>query len=182
MSKFFILFSLLFFLPTHAQDLPDEIRGYKVHKTSFKIKSDDSQKDRDYDLKVKFEEPKLINVGIFGVTFELYGELTSLKHSGTIDFLTFNNFTVNGLKVRIEEFQESFEFKKNKPEKLKKPVKIFVSFSNTAKSLLNEWRENKEKWLVTGRIFVFGKFKKFGFNFKRVIPTEINLKINNPLK
>jgi hypothetical protein len=184
MRKFLtiICFSIFLFLPTLAQDLPDEIRGYKVYKTDLKIKSDETPKDVEFDLSVKFDEPKLVDVGLFGVTFELYGEMTSFKQSGTIDFMTFNDFQVNNLKVKIEEYTESFELKKNKPIKLKKPVRIFVSFPQTARGVLKEWRESKEKWLVTGRIFVFGKFKKLGFKFKRAIPVEINLSIKNPLK
>jgi hypothetical protein len=180
-SAFFILIILLFFLPAYAQDLPDEIRGYKVYQKNLKIKSDENQKDEDFDLEVKFGEPKLVDVGIFGVTFELFGEITSFKQSGKIDFLTFNDFRVNDIKVSIEEYQDSFELKKNKPVKLKKPVKIFVSFPQGAIGIVKDWRESKEKWLVTGRIFVFGKFKKFGLKFKRAIPVEINLNIKNPL-
>ncbi len=174
---------ILFFSSTFmAQDLPDEIRGYKVYKTNLKIKSDEKQKDEDFDLAIKFAEPKLVDVGLFGVTFELYGEMTSFKQNGTIDFLTFNNFRVNDLNVKVEEYQDSFELKKNQQVKLKKPVKIFVNFTNATRGILKDWREDKEKWLVSGRIFVFGKFKKFGFKFKRAIPVEINLSIKNPLK
>jgi hypothetical protein len=47
---------------------------------------------------------------------------------------------------------------------------------------VRELKDSKEEWSVTGRVFVFGKFKKFGFNFKRVVPVEINIKIKNPLR
>ena len=40
----------------------------------------------------------------------------------------------------------------------------------------------KKKWSVTGTVFVFGKFKKYGINFKRVVPIKIDLTIANPLK
>lgn len=181
MRNLLLVFFLLLYLPTYAQDLPNEIRGYKVYQKNLKIKSEENQKDEDFDLEIKFGEPKLVDLGIFGVTFELFGEMTSFKQSGTIDFLTFNDFRVNDIKVSIAEYQDSFELKKNKPIKLKNPVKIFVSFPQSAIGILKDWRESKEKWLVTGRIFVFGKFKKFGFKFKRAIPVEINLNTKNPL-
>ena len=47
---------------------------------------------------------------------------------------------------------------------------------------LDEWRESKETWPVTGRVYVFGHFKKFLFKFKRVVPVELNLSLPNPLK
>jgi len=39
---------------------------------------------------------------------------------------------------------------------------------------------------VTGRVYVFGRFKKkilgISTNFKRVVPVELNLTMRNPLK
>jgi hypothetical protein len=37
-------------------------------------------------------------------------------------------------------------------------------------------------WPVTGRVYVFGRFKKFLFSFKRVVPVELSLTLPNPLK
>ncbi|MCY7377045.1 MAG: hypothetical protein LH472_13885, partial [Pyrinomonadaceae bacterium] len=108
-------------------------------------------------------------------------EIDSPEQSGKIDFLTFHDFRVNGLAVDVEEYQESFEFKKNQTIALPKPVKIFVGAGQTLRGALSEWRNSKDEWTVTGRIFVFGHFKKAGFKFKRVVPIEINLKIENPL-
>ena len=51
-----------------------------------------------------------------------------------------------------------------------------------ARAARRELIESKKEWQVTGTVFIFGKFKKFGFGFKRVVPVKINLKIDNPLK
>ncbi len=174
---------LLSFL-ANAQNLPDKIRRYKVYhaKISVKTENDKIEPKGVSEAFVKIGEPEIVEVSLTGFTLELSAEISGLEQSGHIDFLTFHDFRVNGLPVEIEEYKEPFTFKKNKPIQLPKPVKIFLSTTQTLRGALKELKNEKEEWQVTGRIFVFGKFKKFGFSFKRVVPVEINLKIKNPLK
>ena len=47
---------------------------------------------------------------------------------------------------------------------------------------LGDWGNSKETWPVTGRVYVFGKFKKGPFSFKRVVPVELDLQMRNPLR
>lgn len=167
----------------NSQELPDKLRGYKVHKENIVVQNESAQdtENKDFRVLMDFAEPELASVGLLGITLELDSKLTVLGQSGKIDFISFKDFRVNGIKVDIEEYEESFEFKKNEPFALKKPVQIFVSTSQTLRGALKEYKDSKEKWLVTGRVFVFGKFRKFGFNFKRVIPVDVELHIDNPL-
>jgi hypothetical protein len=53
---------------------------------------------------------------------------------------------------------------------------------NVSKAVYRELTEQRDELQVTGTVFVFGKFKKMGFEFKRVIPVKIDLKIKNPLR
>lgn len=169
-----------------SQELPDKIRGYKVHKGDVSVvtgtESEEDKSLKDLRVEVDFEEPELASVGLFGVTLELDSEVTVFGQSGKVDFISFKDFEVNGIKVDIEEYKESFEFKKGEKHKLQKPIEIFVSTSQTLKGALGEFSESKDEWLVKGRVFVFGKFNKFGFKFKRVIPVDVELMIKNPLK
>jgi hypothetical protein len=48
--------------------------------------------------------------------------------------------------------------------------------------VLGEWNQPKDIWPIKGQAYVFGRFKKFLFKFKRVIPVELNLSFRNPLK
>jgi hypothetical protein len=181
-----ILFAYFSFLAlaVQSQDLPNKIRGYKVHKENILVQNESDKESEDKDLRVEmdFDEPELASVGLLGITLELNSKLTVFGQSGKIDFISFKDFKVNGIKVSIEEYRESFEFKKEKPFELIKPVQIFVSTSQTLRGAFNEVKDSKDKWLVTGRVFVFGKFKKFGFSFKRVIPVDIEIEIDNPVK
>lgn len=176
----------LFFFSSllNAQDLPKEIRGYKVQQVKISVKNQTEKTDKKdkSEAFVKVGEPELIGVSLTGITFELSAEIDSLQQSGTIDFLTFQDFRVNGFKVDVEEYKESFEFKKNQLVVLPKPIKIFVGAEQTLLGALKEMKESKDEWTVTGKIFVFGQFKKSFLKFKRVVPVEINLKIKNPIK
>lgn len=177
----------LFFSFATAQDFPAEIRGYKVYKAKVSVKNQTSKtvkaeaKDES-EAFIKVGEPELIDVSLTGVTLELSAEIVTPAQSGTVDFLTFKDFRVNGLKVEVEEYKESFVFKKNQPIVLPKPVKIFIGTGQTLRGALMEFKDSKDEWAVTGTVFVFGRFKKSFLKFKRVVPVEVNLKIKNPLK
>lgn len=167
-----------------AQDLPGEIRGYKVYNAKISVTNQTEKPDaRDKsEAFVKVGEPEIVDVSLTGVTLELSAEIDALEQSGTVDFLTFKNVRVNGLAVDVEEYRESFEIKKNQIVILPKPVKIFVGTGETLRGAMNEIKESKEEWTVTGTIFVFGRFKKSFLKFKRVVPVEVNIKIKNPLR
>ncbi len=186
-----VLFAVAFFFTISAftQNLPKEIRGYKVHKAKISVVNQNektsvskSGKSDESEAFVKVSAPELIEISLTGITLELSAEIEALEQSGKVDFLAFYDFRVNDLAVNVEEYKESFEFKKNRKIALPKPIKIFVSAGQTLRGALAEFNESKTNWTVTGRIFIFGHFKKAGFSFKRVVPVEINLKIENPLR
>jgi len=178
---------LLFAFGIFAQNLPDEIRGYKVHNAKISV-TNKTDKPENKDEKDKSEafarltEPDLTDTSLTGLTFEISAEIDPLEYKGKVDFLTFKDFKVNGLNVEIEEYTNSFEFKKKQAITLPQPIKIFLGSGQALKGALGEIRNSKEEWTVTGTVFVFGRFKKWGFNVKRVVPVEVNVKIKNPLK
>lgn len=181
--------TILFNFSISAQeDLPKEIRGYKVHKAKISVRNETeksggkSAKTEAMEAFVKVSEPQFAEINLTGITFELNADIEAPEQSGKVDFLMFRNFRVNDLAVEVEEYKTSFDFKKNKVFSLPKPVKIFIGARQTLRGALAEAFESKEEWTVTGRIFVFGRFKKAGFKFKRVVPIDINLKIKNPVK
>ncbi len=179
------IFLLLFSANIPAQDLPDRIRGYKVHKAKIAVKT---ERDRNENSKekneafVKINDPEVFDVSLTGITFELAAEISSIEQSGTVDFLSFHDFRVNGLKVSVEEYDESFDFKKNEPVILPKTFKIFLGTGQALSGAFKEIKDSKDEWRVTGRVFVFGQFKKSFLKFKRVVPVEIDILIKNPLK
>lgn len=178
---FLVFLSLL---PALCQDLPDKIRGYKVYKEKIVIQDKTSSrlKNKEMDVEVKLDDPKLSEISVFGITLELGGKVTIFGQSGTVDFISFKDFEVNGVSVEIKEYSKKIDFKKNNPFRLEKPIEMFISAKQTLRAAMKEVKDSKDEWLVTGRIFVFGRFKKMGFNFKRVVPVEVRIKIPNPLK
>jgi len=178
------LLILLAIAVAEGQDYPKEIRGYKVEKVKIVVKNDDgkSESKDDSEAFVTIGEPTLSDIGLTGVTFDITGRISPLEQKGKVDFLSFKDFKVNGTSVTIEDYTESFSFEKNKPIDLPEPIKVFVGMGQTLLGGLGEVRDSKDEWEVTGTVFVFGKFKKFGFNFKRVVPVPVNIKIKNPIK
>ena len=162
---------LFLFSSFAAQDLPDRIRGYKVYKAKISVenqtvKNSDTAKSEaanEPEAFVKVSEPELADVSLTGVTFELSAEIDAIKQSGTVDFLTFKDFRVNGLAVSVEEYKESFAFKKNQPITLPKPVKIFIGTGQTLRGALEEFRNSKEEWTVTGTVFCLRTIQKIVF-------------------
>lgn len=192
LSRFFLKMSVFLCLcgvfafssvSVSAQDLPDKIRGYKVYDAKISVGTNDDKTDPKTKsaASVKVGEPELIEVTLSAITFELSAEISGFEQSGTVDFLTFRDFRVNDLPVEIEDYTESFEFKKNQSVKLPKPARISLGAAQALRGAIRESKQSKPEWLVTGRVFVFGRFKKFGFSFKRVVPVAVNIKIKNPL-
>ncbi len=179
-----LLLVLLSFTFAQAQDLPKQIRGYKVYEAKISVKNQTEKNgaaDESQAL-VKIGEPEITDVSLAGITLEISAEIVSSAQSGTIDFLTFQDFRVNDLAVDVEEYRETFQLEKNKPAILPKPIKIFLGAKQTLRGVSKELKESQKEWTVTGKVFVFGRFKKSFLKFKRVVPIEINLKIKNPLR
>ena len=178
------LCGLFFTFNLKAQNLPDEIRGYKVHEAKISVtnKTDLIEKKDNSEAFARLTEPELTDTSLSGLTFEISAEIDPLGYKGKVDFLTFHDFKVNGLDVEIGDYMSSFEFKKNSAIALPTPIKVFLGRNQILKGALGEVRDSKEFWTVTGTVFVFGRFKKWGFNAKRVVPVEVNVQIKNPLR
>ena len=174
---FFLLSSSL-----AAQDLPDKIRGYKVHQpksiTVNRRTPGEIQKAKPLSLK----GVKLISITLSGVAFETVIDIEPLPHDGKIDFLTFHDFRVNDVLVEIEEYATPFIVRKNEPIVLPKPATVFLATPRIMQVAWKEMRDSQPEWIVTGRVFVFGRFKKYGMTFKRVVPVDISFRIKNPTR
>jgi len=167
-----------------GQKLPDKIRGYKVYEAQVRFESSKptAQPTTEPDATIKIGEPEIKDFGLSGVTFEVGAGIAAMDQSGRVDFLTFKDFRINGIAVDIEEYRHTFIIKKGVATSLPQPAVVFISSTRIAKAGYNEIVGPRVEWKVTGTVFVFGKFKKFGFSFKRVVPVTIDLAIPNPLR
>lgn len=173
---------LMLCVSARGQKLPDKIRGYKVHNINVAVKDhgDTATKD-EREVLVKLGKPKLSVNGPLSVAIEVGAEITVMRQNGKVDFVTFHDFRVNGIAVEIEEYTSEFSFKKKVPVSLPKLVRLNIGIVGVAKAAYQELIESKKEWDVTGTVFVFGRSKKFGFSFKRVVPVRIEMKVKNPL-
>ena len=177
------LFFLLFATFASAQSLPSKIRGYKVYDAKVAVTNSTGsqlQKDRP-DATVTILDPAVTGFGLSGAVLEVGAEITAVNQSGSVDFMSCRDLRVNGIPVEIEEYAHPFAFKEGEKFMLPTPAKISINIGNLAKAAYKELADPKKDWTVTGTVFVFGKFRKFGFSFKRVVPVKIDLTIKNPL-
>lgn len=170
----------LFVASAFAQDLPPKIRGYAVHKERIIISTPGSDDTKNASPAVAVGDPAVAEVSLSGITFELPLSFTSPGQSGKVDFLTFHDFRVNDIPLSVEDYSMPFEFRKNVQVDLPKPVPFAVNSARLVQAAWKELRDSRKVWTVTGRVFVFGRFRRFGFYHKRVVPVDIRLTIQNP--
>ncbi len=171
---------------------PDKIRGYKVERTVVEVKSAKNNNgaadnransdDSNVDQLITFGKPALARVTPLGITFEVPIVVAPVTQNGKVDFLVFEGMEINGHSVNISEYNHSFNLPSNAPLTLKSPLSIYVYLPGAMLAAIGEWTDSKETWPVTGRVYVFGKFKKSLFSFKRCVPVELDLTMRNPLR
>jgi hypothetical protein len=183
---------------------PKEIRGYKVERTVVEIKKPEAKTQQSVNRRtgndgvdrgdsapnsntyvdelIQLGTPQLTRVTPLGITFEVPIVVSPVKQSGRVDFLVFEDMVVNGTSVNIDEYHRAFDLPNKQPLTLREPLSFYIYLPSAMLAALGDWSDAKETWPVTGRVYVFGKFKKGPFSFKRVVPVELNLTMRNPLK
>ena len=199
-TKLVCLLLLLFASLTalaQTRSYPKEIRGYKIERTAIEIKKPESQirkprnnnqteeqniSDSDVDALIQFGKPQLARVTPLGITFKVPIVVAPVTQKGRVDFLMFEDMTVNDTSVQIDEYHRGFDLPNKKPSTLRDPLSFYIYLPSAVLAAIGDWRDSKTTWPVTGRVYVFGKFKKGLFSFKRCVPVELNLTMRNPLK
>lgn len=196
---------------SQTRSYPKEIRGYKVERAVVEIKkpqtknhkarndgdqSDNatspgqtaskadsqSSSDKDVDTLIQLGKPQLARVTPLGITFEVPIVVPPVTQKGHVDFLMFEDMVVNGTSVEIDEYHRAFDLPNKEPLTLREPLSFYIYLPHAVLAAVDEWRNSKETWRVSGRVYVFGKFKKGWFSFKRCVPVEINTTMRNPLQ
>ena len=187
---------------------PNKIRGYKVERTVVEIKKPDPKAsnsspkdenasindqndggrgpDSDVDQLITFGRPTVARITPLGITFEVPIVVAPVRQKGRVDFLMFEDMVINGRSVEIAEYNRSFDLSNRDPITLRDPLSVYIYLPSALLAALGEWTDSKETWPVTGRVYVFGKFKKsilgISGSFKRCVPVELNLTMRNPLR
>ena len=175
---------LCLLVPVAAQKLPGSLRGYPVHQERVRVVTGsvrDASVAEKADVVIDLGEPQLVSAGLFGVTIEIAADVLPTGYSGHVDFLTFKDLRINGVAADADEYPHSFDFTRGKSLSLPSPLRISVGGPGLAKAAYAEIFASRSEWPVTGTVFVYGRFKKLGFSFKRVVPLKIDLRIKNPL-
>src|SRR2546423_13371045 len=203
LNKLMVCYGIVLFLMSmpmpasgQSRSYPDNIRGYKVERTVVEIKKPENKNqandgvtassDSDVDQLITFGQPSIAHATPLGMTFEVPVVVAPVKQSGKVDFLVFEDMEVNGHSVQIDEYDHSFGLPDKKALTLRDPLRVYIHLPGAILAALGDWTDSKDTWPVTGRVYVFGKFKKkilgISTSFKRVVPVELNLTMRNPLK
>ena len=176
-----------------SRTYPDKIRGYKVERTVVEVKRPSSKPGNNgqpaqsgsqdsVDQLISLGKPTLARVTPLGITFEVPMVVAPVTQSGKVEFLVFEDIEINGHAVNITDYEHSFSLPNSKPLTLNHPLSIYIYLSSALLAALGEWTDSQDTWPVKGRVYVFGKFKKSLFSFKRCVPVELDLKMRNPLR
>ena len=174
---------------TAIRNYPKEIRGYKLARAKVEIKKSasakrtgDEEASSDSDALIQFGEARVVSTTPLGLTLEIPVTVAAVKQGGRVDFLTFEDMVVNGMPVTIEDYMHPFDLPNKEPVSLPQPIRLFISSPRAIVGAINDWSNPQAVWPVTGRVYVFGHYKKFIFTAKRVVPVELNLTLPNPLR
>src|SRR5258708_3925699 len=90
---------------SYTQELPSSIRGYKVHPAKMHMGTKTDRGLGPDEASVKVGDPRVVDVGLSGLTLEATAEISGLDQEGKVDFLTFRDITVNGVAMDVDEYQ-----------------------------------------------------------------------------
>jgi len=171
---------------------PKEMRGYKVEHATVELKKpakktkDDNSNNQTAaepaaEPLIRFGNPELARVTPLGISLEMPIVVAPVRQKGHVDFLVFEDMFVNGTSVEIDEYHREFDLPNTEPLTLSEPLRFYIYLPHALLAAVDEWSESKKTWLVQGRVYVFGKFKKGFFSFKRCLPVELKITMPNPL-
>ncbi|HKZ79445.1 MAG TPA: hypothetical protein VJ124_14315 [Pyrinomonadaceae bacterium] len=159
---------------------PKTIRGYKVEQATVEVRN--SKSDGSSAGLITFGEARVVRITPLGVTLELPIVVSPVKQKGRVDFLSFEDMSINDTAVEVDDYYSSFELPNDRPLVLQRPLVVFVGMPSALVGAVMDWASPREMWPVNGVVYVFGQFKKLIFKPKRVVPVELNLQMRNPLR
>ena len=167
------------------REYPKEIRGYKLERVTIEPKRQDKKGGNgsaSNDEIITFGQARVVSVTPLGVTLEIPIVVAPVKQKGEVDFLSFYDMRINDTAVDVDDYNGSFELPNEHSLILGHPITIFIAMPSALVGAVRDWATPKETWPVTGVVYVFGQFKKWIFKGKRVVPVELDLQMQNPLR
>ncbi len=175
------------------EDLPKKLYGYRMHREPVRLVADLStirpegsppaaaaSSSSSVDG-IEMIPPRLVKVSPLGVTLAVKIAAAAPPYSGKIDRLVFRKFTVNGLSVEVADLEPKVQVRAGERFVMPEPAEIFIPTHSLVRGAWRETVDSKPQWHISGRVFVLGTFRRYGMNFKRSVPVDLDLIIDNPL-
>jgi hypothetical protein len=156
---------------------PKDVRGYKVERAAVISKQESNP-----DALVRFGEPAVTGVTPLSIKLEVPLIIAPIAQKGHVEVLMFEDMVVNGTPVEIEDYVREFNLPNKKELILREPLRFSVNLPNAMFAGIGELTSSKEVWLITGRVYVLGHYRKYMLSFKRAVPVEIKFTMKNPLR
>lgn len=97
---------------------------------------------------------------------------------GKVHKIKFENLKLNEVSFSIPQM-DAFDIPKSPPYEIEDPLIIKAAYGDIALGMLREMLEPNYTFQVSGRIYVYGKFKIDRKNKKAVIPVDINVELSS---
>src|SRR5262245_29856790 len=94
--------------------------------------------DASVDQLITFGTPSLARVTPLGITLSMPVVVAPIKQSGHVNFLLFEDMTVNEHSIEIEEYRRGFDLPTKKPLTLREPLRFYISLSTAALAAVDE--------------------------------------------
>jgi len=97
---------------------------------------------------------------------------------GKVHKIKFENLKLNEVSFTIPQV-DSFEIPKNPPYEIEDPMIVKAAYGDIALGMLREMLEPNYTFMVSGRIYVYGKFKINKKMKKAVIPVDLQVELSS---
>ncbi len=176
-----MLTALLASIDANGQSPPKEIRGYRVYDAKINVSpATEPDANAASDAAVEIGDVSVADLGLSGLTLKSKVRIKA-RLNGSVDLITFSDFAVDGLPIEIREYSSGFTFIRGTTVELPAPIYFTIGASTSMRGAYRELTGSKKTWEITGTAFVFGRFKKFGWTFRRVVPVRVKVLVPNPL-
>ncbi|MBI4469258.1 MAG: hypothetical protein HY650_08065 [Acidobacteria bacterium] len=161
---------------SEAGKWPTKIDGYQVYRPD----KDEAGVIEFYDLiDITGVTPRQLTTDSLTVGLRIV--LHPVEISGEIEVLRFEDMKLNGVPFQIAEVRSTFPLPAKEPKPLPEDLALTVRFSEVGPALLRNLLEPDKDLMIEGNALIFGRFRKFGIPFKRVVPVELKTRRPSPL-
>jgi len=162
----------------------DEIRGYKVERSA-KLTGQPAAASDESIINlaglIELGQVKLGALSLERLNLEIPITIRPIQQKGEVQFMVFDQMTLNRVPFTVSEYQTPFRIPNTSALTLPRNVELHLTYANVARTALVSLVAPEQPLRIQGNVLVFGRFKRLGLSFKRVVPLSFSFERPNPL-